>query len=141
MLEFDRNAPIDAEILAEFFARCGWQEPDAASKLKWALAVSDEWVVCKVDGQIVGFGRSCRVDALTRVVFDVVVDPRLEHTGLKSLIIRALTDSAGGIEEVSVFEPLFGFADKFVRNTHGLSQRHQHDIYLGKRKAALERKE
>ena len=97
------NSPIEAEALAEFFARCGWQERDAAAKLEWALAASDEWVVCKLDEQLSGSGRSCRLGPVKRVVFDVVVDPRFEGTGMRGTIVRLLTENAGGIEEVSVF--------------------------------------
>ena len=113
MLELERNSPIEAEALNEFFARCGWQEPDAAPKLEWALAASDEWVVCRLDGQLVGFGRSCRLGPVRRVVFDVVVDPRFQASGLKGAIVRLLTENTGRLEDVSVFiEPqtsLLGF--------------------------------
>jgi hypothetical protein len=103
MLEFERNSPIETEALTEFFARCGWQERDAAAKLEWALAASEEWVVCRLDGQLIGFGRSCRLDPVKRVVFDVVVDPRFKDSGLQAAIVRMLTENAGGLEEVSVF--------------------------------------
>ncbi|MBN1320320.1 MAG: GNAT family N-acetyltransferase [Thermoleophilia bacterium] len=109
MLELERNSPIEAEALSEFFSRCGWQEDDAAPKLEWALAASDEWVVCRLDGQLVGFGRSCRLGPLKRVVFDVVVDPRLRDSGLKGAIVRLLTENAGRLEDVAVFsEPQAG---------------------------------
>lgn len=142
MLEFDRNAPIDTEVLAQFFARCGWREPDAAVKLEWALATSEEWLVCKLDGHIVGFGRSYRLNAGARVVFDVVVDPRLEQSGLRELIIRALADSAGGLEEVSVFRPTAGSGTELALTSEGEQQglRGQ-DIYLGKQKTGLIREE
>jgi hypothetical protein len=103
MLELERNSPIEAGTLTEFFTRCGWQEPDAAAKLEWALAASEEWVVCKLDGQLVGFGRSCRLDAVNRVVFDALVDPRFRNSGLRGEIVRLLAENAGGLEEVSVF--------------------------------------
>ncbi len=103
MLEVERNSPIEAAALAEFFARCGWQEVDAVSKMEWALAASEEWVVCKLDGQVIGFGRSCRLDAVKRVVFDVLVDPRFKDSGLGGEIVRLLTENAGSLEEVSVF--------------------------------------
>jgi hypothetical protein len=103
MLEVERNSPIEAGVLSEFFARCGWQEPEAVAKLEWALAASEEWVVCKLDGQLIGFGRSCRLDAVKRVVFDVLVDPRFKQTGLSAEIVRLLTENAGGLEDVSVF--------------------------------------
>ncbi len=103
MFEVERNSPIEAEVLAEFFGRCGWQESDASSKLEWALAAAEEWVVCKLDGQLVGFGRSCRLDPVKRIVFDVVVDPRFKDSGLKGEIVRLLTQTAGRLEEVSVF--------------------------------------
>lgn len=113
MLELERNSPIEAEALSEFFSRCGWQESDAAPKLEWALAASDEWVVCRLDGQLVGFGRSCRLGPVRRVVFDVVVDPRLQESGLKGAIVRLLTENTGRLEDVSIFiEPqtsLLGF--------------------------------
>ena len=61
MLELERNRPDRNRDLAEFFTRCGWQEPDAGVKLEWALAASEEWVVCKLNGELIGFGRSCRL--------------------------------------------------------------------------------
>ncbi len=104
MLELERNSPIDAGVLSEFFARCGWEEPDSAAKLEWALAASAEWVVCRLDGQVIGFGRSCRLSPIERVLFDLVVDPRFKASGLKGEIARLLTENAGGLEEVSVFD-------------------------------------
>jgi hypothetical protein len=103
MLEFARNEPLDGGVLADLFARCGWEEAEAGVKLGWALAASAEWVVCKVDGQLVGFGRSCRLGPVKRVVFDLMVDPRFDHPVVRVQILRMLSQSAGGLEEVSVF--------------------------------------
>lgn len=103
MFEVERNSPIDTNVLSEFFTRCGWQESGGAVKLEWALATSEEWVACRLDGQLIGFGRSCRLDAINRVVFDAMVDPRFEDTGLRAEIVRLLTENAGGLEVVSVF--------------------------------------
>jgi hypothetical protein len=137
MLEVVRNSPIEAEALTEFFARCGWQERDAAAKLEWALAASEEWVVCKLDGQLVGFGRSCRLDPVKRVVFDVVVDPRFEETGLRGAIVRLLTENAGGLEEVSVFSDqqarLLGFPSALGSDAElGQYPAASHRAYLGR---------
>jgi RimJ/RimL family protein N-acetyltransferase len=104
MLELERNSPIEAGALSEFFARCGWQESDATTKLEWALAASDEWVVCRLDGQLIGFGRSCKLDPVKRVVFDVLVDPRFRETGLGREIVRLLTENSGRPEDVTVFK-------------------------------------
>jgi hypothetical protein len=103
MLELERNSPIESGVLAEFFARCGWQEPDASAKLEWVLAASEEWVVCRLDGQLIGFGRSCRLDPAKRVVFDVLVDPRFRESGLRLEIVRLLTEHVGTFEDVSIF--------------------------------------
>jgi len=103
MIEMERNSTVDPLALSEFFARCGWEEPDAAVKLEWALAASHEWVVCRLDGELIGFGRSCRLSPVRRVVFDLVVDPRFRGTGLRAEIARLLTENAGGYEEVTVF--------------------------------------
>ena len=103
MIELERNSPVDAGALSEFFGRCGWDEPDAVAKLEWALAASDEWIVCRLDGQLIGFGRSCRLSPVRRIVFDLVVDPRFKGTGLRAEMARLLTENAGGLEEVSVF--------------------------------------
>jgi Acetyltransferase (GNAT) family len=103
MLEFERNTPVDASILAEFFARCGWQELEAGAKLEWALVASEEWVVCRLDGELIGFGRSCRLGPMRRVVFDVLVDSRFQGAGLRREIVRLLSENAGSLEEVSVF--------------------------------------
>jgi hypothetical protein len=104
MLEVEKNIPVDATALTEFFARCGWQEPGSAATVEWALAASVEWVVARYQGELVGFGRSCRLDALNRVVFDAVVDPRFASTGLRGEIVRLLTQGAGRLERVSVFD-------------------------------------
>ncbi len=104
MLELERNSPIEAIALSEFFARCGWEESEAATKLEWALAASDEWVVCRLDGQLIGFGRLCRLDPVKRVVFDVLVDPRFRETGLGHEIVRLLTENADNLEGVPAFK-------------------------------------
>ena len=103
MLEFERNSPIETAILAEFFARCGWREGEAGAKLEWALAASEEWVICKLDGELIGFGRSCRLGPVKRVVFDVLVDSRFQGRGLRSEIVRLLSENAGSFEEILVF--------------------------------------
>jgi hypothetical protein len=103
MLEFEFNTPVEAAVLVEFFARCGWSEEDAGAKLEWALAASDQWVLCKLDGEVIGFGRSSLVGPLKRVVFDVLVDSRFQGRGLRLEIVRLLSQSAGRFEEVSVF--------------------------------------
>jgi RimJ/RimL family protein N-acetyltransferase len=104
MLELERNSPIEAAALSEFFARCGWEESEAATKLEWALAASDEWVVCRLDGQLIGFGRVCRLDPVKRVVFDVLVDPRFKETGLGREIVRLLIENPGRVDDVAVFK-------------------------------------
>jgi hypothetical protein len=103
MLEVERNSPVDAALLAEFFARCGWREEEGSVKLEWALAAATEWVVCRFEGQMVGFGRACRFGPVKRVVFDVLVDPRFRMGGLRGEIVRLLAQNAGSLEEVSVF--------------------------------------
>lgn len=103
MIEMERNSAVEPLALAEFFARCGWEEPEAAVKLEWALAASHEWVVCRLDGELIGFGRSCRLSPVRRVVFDLVVDPRFKGTGLRAEIARLLMENARGFEEVTVF--------------------------------------
>lgn len=141
MLELERNSPVETEALTEFFSRCGWQEADASSKLEWALAASEEWVVCRLDGQLVGFGRSCRLGPVKRVVFDVVVDPRLRDTGLKGAILRLLTENTGRLEEVSVFSQrqasLLGFpaADGKASAAEGGAATVPSEPYLGKRRS------
>lgn len=103
MVEFEFNNPVDTADLTEFFARCGWEEVDAGVKLEWALASSEDWVVCREEGQLVGFGRSYRLNPLKRMVFDVVVDVRFRQGGLKERIIGLLSAGAGRMEDVTVF--------------------------------------
>jgi hypothetical protein len=103
MLEFERNPSLDVAVLGEFFYRCGWQETDAETKLGWVLAASDEWVVCRLDGELIGFGRSCRLGPMNRFVFDVLIDKRFRASILRQEIVRLLSEHAGGLEEVSVF--------------------------------------
>jgi Acetyltransferase (GNAT) family len=102
MLELERNSPIETSALTEFFARCGWEEPEAGAKLEWALAASEEWIVCRLDGQLIGFGRSCRLAPAGRAVFDVLVDPRFKDTGLGGEIARLLSEDAGHFGHVSL---------------------------------------
>ena len=103
MLEFEFNTQIEIDTLVELFARCGWVDDEAACKLEWALAASDEWVLCKLDGELIGFGRSCMLDPLSRVVFDVMVDFRFQEYGLRAEIVRILLENAGSFEHVSIF--------------------------------------
>lgn len=102
MLEVERNPPIEPGVLSEFFARCGWEDPEAAIKLGWVLAASEEWVVCRLDGELIGFGRCCRLDPVRRVVLGVLVDPRFMETGLGSAIERLLTEHAGSFADVAL---------------------------------------
>jgi hypothetical protein len=108
MVEFEFNRPVDTADLVEFFARCGWEEANAGVKLEWALAASEEWVLCRADGQLIGFGRSCRLGAAKRVMFDVVVDARYRDGILWAQIVHLLSANAGGLEEVSVFSEVDG---------------------------------
>jgi hypothetical protein len=103
MFEIEKNSSLDPVQLAGLFARCGWQEEEAEKKLEWMLAASAEWVVCRFDGELIGFGRSCRLGPLKRVLFDVVVDPRFNAVVVKAEILRSLTQEVSGFEEVSVF--------------------------------------
>jgi len=103
MFEVKKNDSLDAAQLAELFARCGWQEEDAERKLEWTLAASEEWVVCRFQGELIGFGRSCKLGPLRRVLFDVVVDPRFNGAVVKAEILRSLTQELSSFEEVSVF--------------------------------------
>ena len=100
MIELERNKPVDTEDLSEFFGRCGWDEPAGATKLEWALAASHEWVVCRLEGELVGFARSCRLGPFDRVVFDAVVDPRFTHTTLRAEMVAVLAVTAGRFERV-----------------------------------------
>lgn len=103
MVEFEFNSHVDTISLVEFFARCGWNDLEAGVKLEWALAASEDWVLCRADGEVIGFGRSCRLDAFRRVVFDVLVDTRYRGVGLRDQIVALLSAGAGTLEEVSVF--------------------------------------
>ncbi len=105
MFEVEKNGSLEVDQLAELFARCGWAEEEAGVKLEWALASSAEWVVCRYEGEVVGFGRSCRLGPLERVLFDVVVDPRFDVLRVKAEILRWLTQDVSGFEQVSVFAP------------------------------------
>jgi hypothetical protein len=121
MLELERNSHIEAVALSEFFARCGWEESEAVAKLEWALAASDEWVVCRLDGQLIGFGRSCRLDPVKRVVFDVLVDPRYVETGLGREIVRLLTENPGRLEDLVAFKAPNASPGTYLGRTRDLS--------------------
>ncbi len=107
MIELEHNKPVDPHDLSQFFKRCGWEEPASATKLEWALAASEEWVVCRLEGEVVGFARSCRLGPLDRVVFDAVVDPRFTYSTLRAEIVALLAMSARRFERVVVFGPRY----------------------------------
>jgi hypothetical protein len=101
MFEYQHNSSVDSTALAELFMRSGWLESDPGRKLEWMVAGSEDWVTCTVDGELVGFGRTFRLDATRKVVFDVVVDERFEGLGLDDEIIRILAeDDLGGSVEI-----------------------------------------
>lgn len=132
------NSPIETATLVEFFARCGWQDEDAGAKLEWALAASEEWVLCRLDGELIGFGRSCRLGPIRRVVFDVMVDSRFRGQGLRSEIVRLLSENAGGLEEISVFSerdyfPLGSTPPSGDSGERTQGEEAAADIYLGKK--------
>jgi hypothetical protein len=110
MVEFEFNSTIETNVLVEFFARCGWEDADAGTKLEWALAASNQWVLCRLDGQVIGFGRSCRLNAVTSVVFDVLVDVNFRGGGLEEEIVRLLSTDVGSLQEVSVFSQFDPFS-------------------------------
>jgi hypothetical protein len=114
MLEFEFNSHVEIAALVEFFARCGWRDDEAEAKVGWALAASDDWVVCKAEGELVAFGRSCSFGPLNRVVFDVTVDSRYRGRGLKAEIVRLLSVNTGMLEEVSVFAGSGMFGEEMV---------------------------
>ena len=139
MVEFEFNRPVDVASLTAFFARCGWEDPAAHVKLEWALAASADWVVCRLDGELIGFGRTCRLDPMRRVVFDVVVDSRYKEGALRGEIVRLLSAYAGRLEEVSVFSETNPFelpppAGLALTPTWLAAAKPPADAYLGKRK-------
>jgi hypothetical protein len=105
MFQYQHNLPVDATALAQLFERVGWYETDPGSKLEWVVASSEEWVTCTIDGELVGFGRTFRLDAAHKLVFDVVVDARFEGLGVDDEIIRMLAgdETEGG--SVMIFRP------------------------------------
>lgn len=109
MLEFELNVPVDSALLEALFARAGWRESEAAVKLGWIIAASEEWVTCRIDGELIGFGRSCRFGPARRVLFDVIVDKPYQGQGVDREIIKILTKSAGRLEEVTVFSERAAF--------------------------------
>jgi len=98
MLEFQHNEDLDAAALAEFFIRVGWEESESTSKVEWAIASSDDWIVCRLEGELVGFGRTFSLDPLRKVMFDVVVDDRFRGLGLAEEIMRRLSETLPAAE-------------------------------------------
>jgi hypothetical protein len=145
MLEFEFNTPVETATLVEFFTRCGWTDSEAGAKLEWAMAASDQWVLCKLDGEVIGFGRSCRLGPLNRIVFDVLVDERFRGRGLRSEIVRLLSQDAGRFEKVSVYSersrfPLEIAGSGSASKSHGVPLAAP-DTYLGKRNDSSGRKQ
>ena len=98
MFEFEHRAEVDVIALADFFVRVGWEETEAAPKVEWALAASDDWISCLLEGEIVGFGRTFRLDPQRRIMFDVVVDERFRSLGLAEEIMRRLAEVVPAVE-------------------------------------------
>jgi hypothetical protein len=101
--EYAEDAPVDVVALAALFERGGWCDADSCATLEWAIAASERWITCEVEGELVGFGRLYKVDALVKLVFDVVVDDRFQGLGVESQIVRMLADDATGMHDVQVF--------------------------------------
>jgi hypothetical protein len=72
-------------------------------KLEWVVASSEDWITCTVEGELVGFARTFRLDPLRMVVFDVVVDERYAGWGLDLEIVRRLTAGSGEHERIEIF--------------------------------------
>ena len=96
MFEVERNSLIEPAHLAEFLDRCGWQDPQASAKLGWVLAASEEWVVCRLDGEMIGFGRSAGSRRFRHGHISVLVDPRYSETGLSAAMIQLLAKGSEG---------------------------------------------
>lgn len=103
MLEFEQNEELDPAALAEFFVRQGWKEPDGASRIEWVIEASDDWVVCWLEGEMVGFGRTFQLDPRRKIMFDVLVDERFRALGLVEEIMRRLTQGVSDLTEFQVF--------------------------------------
>jgi len=103
VFDFKYNPPVDSTVLADFFKRNGWRETEPGLKMEWAIASSDEWVTCTVEGELVGFGRSCSLGSGRKMLFDVIVDKRFTGQGLDDEIIRLLVEGSQETEEVAVF--------------------------------------
>ena len=101
--EYAQDAPVDVDALAGLFERVGWCDADSCSKLEWAMAASERWVTCEVEGELVGFGRLYKVDALIKLVFDVVVDQRFQGFGVDTEIVRMLAGDVIGMHDVQIF--------------------------------------
>ena len=99
-MEVERNTPIEPSVFTEFLARCGWEDPQAAAKLDWLLAASEHWVVCKVDGEMVGFGRTTPAHESPGVSMSVLVDPRFADSGLEGAIAYLLVERTASLDFV-----------------------------------------
>ncbi len=98
MLDFQHNEKLDPAALAEFFVRVGWEETESTSKIEWAIASSDDWIVCRLEGELIGFGRTVSLDPRRKVMFDVVVDERFRGLGLHEEIMRRLAETLPAAE-------------------------------------------
>lgn len=98
MLDFQHNENLDPAALAEFFVRVGWEETETTSKIEWAIASSDDWIVCRLEGELIGFGRTVSLDPRRKVMFDVVVDERFRGLGLMEEIMRRLAETLPAAE-------------------------------------------
>jgi hypothetical protein len=114
MLEVERNPPIEPAALAEFLARCGWEDSQAAAKLEWVLRGSVEWVACRLDGELVGFGRTARSRRAGHAVLSVLVDPRFAETLLGAALVRMLAKHSMGPVAAVAFSVPYAPPDAYL---------------------------
>jgi hypothetical protein len=103
MFEYEQHNPVDSGALAELFSRVGWDESDPSDKLDWMVANSEDWVTCRVDGELIGFGRTFRLSPGRTVLFDLVVDERFYGFGVDEEIVRRLSRGFLGAAQIEVF--------------------------------------
>jgi hypothetical protein len=96
--EFQHNEELDIAALADFFAKFGWRESEQTTKVEWAIVSSDDWIVCMLEGELVGFGRTFSLDPRRKIMFDVVVDDRFSGLGLAEEIMRRLAEAVPAAE-------------------------------------------
>ena len=103
----------------ELFGTTGWNEEYRAERSELAGALRQSWYAVSAydGGRLVGFGRLLSDGVLYAVIFDMIVAPAAQGSGIGAEILRRLLEQCrrAGIRDVLLFSArgTSGFYEKF----------------------------